>query len=447
MGEQKRTEQKLLFCGAVRIRDPIHGTILVSEAEKAVVDSAFFQRLRTVRQLGFGELAFPGATHTRHAHSLGAMHVAGKLFDSVTARVTLPAPVSARFRASLRLAALCHDLGHMPFSHASEKIAPIRATLSLPNWLESRLPAEAQASHEDFTARILLDSSLTDIVNQAYAEEAGTAVMAASLVTGVESPEHDVFTHAGVDWFPALRALVSGELDADRMDYLLRDSFYTGVNYGRFDFEWLTQNIQCAPYENGMALALSKAAVFAFEDFLLSRYHMFLSVYYHHTAVCFDAMLQQFYDESPAEFQIPSTPEAFLWCDDVALHHALRRSDNRWAKRIVERRGYKRVAQFTQRDSEYDVDAISQALRQAKIEHFALESKGVLSKYFEGGYETSLFVVDSASKRLTPIARYTPLYEQFRGAVTLSRVYVLPEQLHVAEPLVQQLTNRAERRE
>src|SRR5205823_2385413 len=119
----------------MRVRDPIHGTVSVSDEEKAVVDSAFYQRLRHVRQLGFGDLAFPGATHTRHAHSLGAMHVSGRLFDSVASRAELPPEVRDRFRAAVRLAVLCHDLGHMPLSHASEAIAPVRAKLALPGWL------------------------------------------------------------------------------------------------------------------------------------------------------------------------------------------------------------------------------------------------------------------------------------------------------------------------
>src|SRR3954462_13026157 len=107
----------------MRIRDPIHGVMPVSDDEKAVIDSRFYQRLRGVRQLGFGDMAFPGAPHTRHAHSLGAMHVSSRLFDAVAASADPPDSARARFRAAVRLAVLCHDLGHMPLSHASEAIA------------------------------------------------------------------------------------------------------------------------------------------------------------------------------------------------------------------------------------------------------------------------------------------------------------------------------------
>ncbi len=405
----------------------------MSEQEVRVIDGPYYQRLRSVRQLGFGDLAFPGATHTRHAHSLGAMHVASRLFDAMTARVTLAADVKERFRAVVRLAVLCHDLGHMPFSHAAEKIAPNRAALSLPAWL----PSEAlRATHEDFTARLLLDSSLTQLVEQAYAPLGISPAMAVALITGALPPGGNPFVERGVDWFPALRALVSGELDADRMDYLLRDSFYTGVNYGRYDMEWVLQNLSVAERAGRAHLALSKAAVFAFEDFLLSRYHMFLSVYYHHTSVSFDLMLRRYYEEAPGEFEIPADPEAFLSCDDVALLTALRASKNDWARRITSRRGYKRVAEFTERDTGYDVDTLTRALADAKVDHFTVESRGVLSKYFDEGETPSLYVADHSTGRLTEVSKYTPLYQRFAGAVRLTRVYVKPEQVEQARPMV-----------
>ena len=424
----------------MRIRDPIHGSITVSDDEKPVVDSRFFQRLRHVRQLGFGDLAFPGATHTRHAHSLGAMHIASRLFDAVASRSTLTDGAKERFRAAVRLAVLCHDLGHMPLSHASEAIAPKRPSLKLPAWTGDDA---GQASHEDFTAKLLLDSSLTPIIAKTYARYGITPELIAGLVTGRLPAGVEGFRDGGLDWTPLLRALVSGELDADRMDYLQRDSFYTGVNYGRYDIEWILQNLIAAERDGRAVLALSKAAVFAFEDFLLSRYHMFLSVYYHHTSVSFDWMLKRYYEQAPGEFEVPADPEAFLFCDDIALWTTLRRSKNEWAQRIVTRNGYRRVAQFTERDTDYDVADISKALTEAGVEHFTLESRGVLSRYTDEGETPSLFVSDSASGRLTEVSAYTPLYQRFAGAVRLSRIFVRPEQLDVGKPIVAKLTGAA----
>lgn len=136
---------------------------------------------------------------------------------------------------------------------------------------------------------------------------------------------------------------------------------------------------------------------------------------------------------------MPADPEAFLGCDDVALWWTLRRSKSEWARRIVTRRGYRRVAQFTERDTGYDLGAISKALTDAGVQHFTLESRGVLSRYTDEGETPSLYVLDSASGRLTEISRYTPLYQRFAGAVLLTRVYVRPEQLDVARPIVAKL--------
>lgn len=427
----------------MRIRDPIHGTIDVSGEEKAVIDSRYYQRLRHVRQLGFGDLAFPGATHTRHAHSLGAMHVASRVFQAVAARSNLPPDVRARFSAAVRLAVLCHDLGHMPLSHASERIAPSRASLRLPAWLDSVAEGE-QATHEDYTAKLLLDSSLTPIIEERYDALGITPAAAVALITGAKPPQAPNFSHAGVDWTPLLRAIVSGELDADRMDYLVRDSFYTGVNYGRYDMDWIVSNLNPAMKDGRAYLALSRAAAFAFEDFLLSRYHMFISVYYHHTSVNFDYMLRRYYEESPGEFEIPSDPEAFLFCDDVALWYTLRRSKNPWAQRIASRQGFKLLAQFTERDVGYDLDVLRSALVTGGFEHFAVESRGVLSKYFaEGSGGPSLFIIDASTGRLTEVARYTPLYQRYSGAVRLSRLYVRPDQIEDARNLMARLLGQA----
>ena len=209
------------------------------------------------------------------------MHVASRLLDSACARAELAENVKTRFRTAVRLALLCHDLGHMPLSHTTESVAPRKKSLGLPEWLVEPARADERAGHEDFTARILLDSSLTRVIERRFSPQGISPAAIAALVTGAEPPSGLDFEHRGVDYAPLLRALVSGELDADRMDYLLRDSFYSGVNYGRFDLDWLVQNLNPAQKDGRAYLALSRAAAFAFEDFLLSRYHMFLSVYYH----------------------------------------------------------------------------------------------------------------------------------------------------------------------
>jgi len=207
------------------------------------------------------------------------------------------------------------------------------------------------------------------------------------------------------------------------MDYLLRDSFFTGVKYGTYDLDWIVENLGPAEVGDKVHLALAKGAVFAFEDFLLSRFHMFVSVYYHHTAVCFDELLRRYYADAPGEFEVPSDPEEFLHCDDVELWHTLRRSKNRWAYRITRRRPFTLLAQLTDADRGYDLAATEQALTASGIEHVRLTSQGVLSKYFLAEGEPGLYVSDRHTGRLTPIVEYTPLYQRYAAAVRLERLY------------------------
>lgn len=422
----------------MRIRDPAHGTIHVDDDEVALIDSPFFQRLRFIKQLGFGEMAFPGATHTRHSHCLGAMHLATRMFDAAFAksRIDIDGAALRRMRKAVRIAALCHDIGHMPLSHASERVAPPRRCLELPRWLDRQgALADERAAHEDFTAKILLASSFRPLLETALASHDLTAEAVVSLILGRAPPDGSAFIYQGRDFAPVLRQFVAGELDADRLDYLQRDSLYTGVSYGHVDLDWLIENTMPIEVDGSVLLGLSTAAIFAFEDFLLSRFHMFVSVYFHHTSVNFDAMLARFLTEAAGDFEIPTDPERFAACDDVALFHALRRSNNRWARRIVLRQPYRLVVQATELDRGYDVAEFAQALDREGIDHFVRESVGLLSKQ-RGLSALPLHVVDLHAGKTTPIADYTPLYRRYAGALHFKRIYCAPEHADRAKAII-----------
>src|SRR5262249_45767211 len=121
---------------AIQIRDPIHGTMHLSREEVALIDSAAYQRLRMIKQLGLADLAFPGATHTRYAHGLGTMHIASRMFTQLARPYDLPDDTLSRLRETVRLAALFHDLGHAPLSHTTEAFMPPVGALELRGWLE-----------------------------------------------------------------------------------------------------------------------------------------------------------------------------------------------------------------------------------------------------------------------------------------------------------------------
>lgn len=423
----------------MRIRDPAHGTIHVEDDEIALIDSPFFQRLRFIKQLGFGEMAFPGATHTRHAHCLGAMYVATRMFDAAFAKSRIPlAPRElARMRKAVRIAALCHDIGHMPLSHASEKVAPPRRLLELPSWLDRHgAPPDEKAAHEDYTAKVMLGSGFRDLLEKTLAPYELSPEAVVSLILGRAPPQGSAFVCAGHDFAPVLRQFIAGELDADRLDYLKRDSLYTGVSYGHADLDWLIENTMPIEVDSGaVQLGLSTAAIFAFEDFLLSRFHMFVSVYFHHTSVNFDAMLAGYLTEAGDEFRIPTDMDEFAACDDVALFHALRQSSNRWARRIVRREPYRLVVQATEMDKGYDVAFLARLLEDAGVDFFVRESVGLLSKQ-RGLSSIPLQVVDLHANIVTPIADYTPLYRRYAGALHFKRIYCAPQDTERAKAII-----------
>lgn len=415
----------------IAIHDPIHGTIEVSQAEIKLIDARPFQRLRFIKQLGFSELAFPGATHSRYAHSLGAMQMATRIVDRLFASGTLDVSSAEqkRLRQVVRLAVLFHDLGHPPMSHVSEKVMPAVGTLTLGPWMAADDRPERQATHEDYTLKLLLDSELTPLIQEQMGSEGVTPAMVASLVAGrLVTAGIDGFVCGGVDWLPLLSQIVSSELDADRMDYLRRDAYYCGVSYGNFDHIWLTNNLAAVHHDNRWLLGLQHKAVWAFENFLLARYHMFLAVYYHHTPICFDHLLGKFY--ASGEYVLPGDSNGYLETDDVHLLSALRRSHNPWAQHVVRRRSYRLLLETHGYAAEAPTQqaALEARLLDANIDFFSVRSEGVLSKYF--GRENAgfpLLVVEPEMGRTRRIEEYTPLYKRFQEVVGVSRIYCKPD--------------------
>ena len=404
------------------VRDPLHGGISVSRDELTVLDTPLFQRLRHIKQLGFSELSFPGATHVRYLHSVGAMHLAGRAFDQLFERADTPPVVPARraeLRRLMRFAALLHDVGHAPFSHAAEFAMPPVGDLDVPAYA-GREPGGERATHEDYTVKIITDSSLTPILAR-HLPAPPTAV--AALVDPSLPVEDAWFEAGGVDWRPLLQQLISSELDVDRMDYLARDSHYAGVHYGVFDVNWLSSHLACHVVDGRANLALEERAIYAFDDFLIARYHMFLMVYYHYRSVAYEEMLKQYFGEGGDGYVIPADIEEYARVDDYHLVSHLRRSDNDWARRIVQRDEYKLLLERHGNPDEVDISTALRRLAEAGVPHFSVRSSGVLSKYFrrrQGDDDQQVALPLGESSQPPPQA--TPIWvleRPYRGATTL----------------------------
>lgn len=413
----------------MEVRDPIHGSIDIKKEEESILFHPFFQRLRNIKQLGFSEFSFPGATHTRYIHALGVMHITGRIFDAIFP-TAIQTSEHKRLKETLRLAGLLHDIGHAPLSHASESVMPSVSTLKLPSIFLSP-SITRQATHEDYTIKAITDSSFTDSlknVEKAFGVEHNHI---ASLITG-QCLDPAYFTIGNTNYFSLLHQLVSSELDCDRMDYLLRDSHFTGVSYGIYDLDWIAQNLSMAVIDNHAHLGISERAVSSFDDFLLSRFHMFITVYFHYRAVCLEQMLFKFFQESPQEYTIPSSIEDYLEHDDHYLTKILRNSSNRWAKGIINNVVPDKIYESFE-NSDTRLSNIENFLNKKNIEYIKCSSKGRLSKYYqdqvdhpEAGDDHSIYVVKqypADGQAYQKLSEATGLYTRYSQTHSITRIH------------------------
>ncbi|MGV3659499.1 MAG: HD domain-containing protein [Prosthecobacter sp.] len=254
------------------IRDPIHDVIEIADKRVwSLINSAPFQRLRRIKQLGVCSFVFPGAEHTRFSHSLGVYHLSGRLIQVLKEKSQSSAVTRSlkKYGDTIRLAALCHDLGHGPFSHVFEKV------------LESVNPSVSPSAlrHEKWTAKIIREHKVVSHLLNSQGVDANEVVKV------IEKKHHIAYVNQ----------IVSSQTDVDRFDYLLRDSTMTGAKYGLFDLEWMLLNLvlednigegelRLIKWKKGPFLAVDgKRGLSVLEQYLMGRYYMHIHVYFHKT--------------------------------------------------------------------------------------------------------------------------------------------------------------------
>jgi HD superfamily phosphohydrolase len=428
----------------MELRDPIHGTIYLAPEEVHLLDSVPYQRLRAIKQLGFAEFSFPGATHNRFLHSVGVAHLAGLAFDSIFKDFAFSGPkVRHRLRSCLRLAAYLHDIGHGPLSHTTEEVMPLLKELDIKAYSHGREPRKAylnrQANHEDYTIKFITDSSLTPLLKSEFPDIAPLHV--ACLIDKSLSCPDDFFTEGGLDFRPILSQIVSSEMDMDRVDYLGRDAYFCGTNYGKIEVEWLISNLTYHIKEGRMYLALNRRALYTFDDFLLARHHMYLMVYFHHKAIIYEEFLNRYLTSPDCSFKLPSDIEAYIRCTDYALYEHLSKVDNEWAQRITRRETFKNL---------FELHSVRETQRPLKMKQ-ALEAEGIrviysnsqarLSKYHTPSPEErsfQIFVVDQYDRRAKPypIEDSTEIFQKYEEIRRIDRLYVAREDFDQAEKIL-----------
>lgn len=276
------------------LKDPLYGFISIEEPFKSLVETGQFQRLRNIKQLGQSYLIYPSANHTRFEHSIGTFYLAQRIAEKIIAGDNLAFGGKNSRRNEFLAAALLHDIGHYPFSHSIEKA----------------IGAANSATHEEQAIKIIRTTEIGKILKKARMD----LDIICDLIAGKGK----------------FGGLISGQIDVDRLDYLKRDSYYTGVAYGVIETDVIIKSLTI----DGKKYFIDEKFLPAFESILISRYLMYSMVYMHRKTIIANSMLQAAFYEALTAGEID--PDKLIKFDDIDFISVLRRSKTA-AKDLINR--------------------------------------------------------------------------------------------------------------
>jgi HD superfamily phosphohydrolase len=265
-----------------KLYDPVHQFIYLDDDEATLIDTLPFQRLRYIRQMGTAYLVYPGATHSRFEHSLGVMELSSQIFDRMVSKFPQLRQDYPYWRKVVRLAALCHDVGHLPFSHVGEK-----ALLG-------------KGGHEKWTYAIIQSPELMQLWNKIKSDTQNPDLVDHILKLSIGEKKLKEIGHASPfsAWDRVMCEIITGDFfGADRIDYLLRDSKSSGVSYGLFDYHQLIETIHILSQKEEMQLGIEENGIESCEALLLSRHFMHRRVYQYATVKSYNFHLARFMEK------------------------------------------------------------------------------------------------------------------------------------------------------
>ena len=300
------------------LRDPLWNNIRVDETTLQLVDTDVFQRLRYIRQLGWTYLVYPGATHSRFEHALGTYHLARRTLSMLRERDD--SPLDEAELAIIRAAALLHDVGHYPFSHALEEIGVL--------------------DHEQVARPLITEGSVAAILRSCLGPDAPREIH--SLITG---ESHD-----------SLQGLISGSLDLDKIEYLKRDALMCGVPYGEIDVDRLINSMLLVtdPTSGRRTIGVQEKALPALESLLFAKYQMYRNVYWHHAVRSATAMYKRLVEDALHSKQLEGSSLAGF-TDEGLLHKLEATGPNALLSALKSRRLFKRAAELSATSFDSDV--------------------------------------------------------------------------------------------
>ena len=399
---------------AGEITDPIHRYIRFSETEREIVDTVIFQRLRGIRQLAGAHLVYPSAQHSRFEHSIGTMHIAGYAGETLFSKGYFGDEDKVQ---QLRLAALLHDVGHGPFSHLFEEV----------------LMEKHNMNHEDMGKQIISRSEISDILGKHGYNSSDICKLS--------------FGQSNIQFF---NEIISGALSADMMDYLPRDSLFTGVEYGKIDYHRLISSFEVTTDGH---LAINKSALYSLESMLISRYEMYKAVYFHKTVRSAEVMLLRSIMLADEQLNLTDkTLNKYLsLTDEITLERIrLLGNDNKSAVRLAQDYKSRKLLKCVYEKFLHSHDKLNRKLH-AKV-LFGLESR--ISEIAQIKKENTVFVDASSASSMprtptkeeissilliekeheyeTPVSEI-PLIASIAGTLDMLRVYTTAENRDTVE--------------
>ncbi len=389
------------------IKDPVHGYVYITEAEKNIIDSYPMQRLRRLRQLAGSEYVYPGANHTRFEHSIGVMFLAGQ----VLVNPNISRIVSDEEVDMCRISALLHDCGHGPFSHVFEHL----------------LIKDLEKTHEDITAWIVEKSEIADKLSKmGY-----TPKEVAGLSVGKLQKKNRAF----------LDQIISSAVDVDKQDFIVRDTYHTGAEYGFIDVYRLIHALDVM----GENLAVELGALSALEAFMIARIESFKSIYFHRVGRAAQIMLASAMEKANSELGLTNfkTPEEYLSLDDYTVWAALKKCKS--SNEIIGNLEHRRMLKCAYERTFYEKDTmISNLFRRESYRHqvqseiaseASVELESVIidvptvpsvpyhHAVLMESMEIPVFTRQAGEKKLQRLSESSRIFETLKGFMNILRVY------------------------
>ncbi len=403
------------------IRDPIYGFIRFNELEKEIIDQPFFQRLRRIKQLGFTDYIYPSGSHTRFEHSLGVMQYATLMYDRILEEDSNKRILKEILgyndsgldiaRQVLRLAALLHDVGHPPFSHACEELLP------------KKPGTESRYTHEEYS-KLIINKKVKDILKKEHHRR--NHKIDVDDITGLID---------GIGIYSFWKELISGDIDADRGDYLLRDSHHLGVKYGIYDYQRFIDTLRIAIDEESGSpcIGIDKDGWRTGESLLIARYRLSTQVNSHKTRRVLDKHLRMALSRilPGGSFPSPDKIDDFLFFDDAEIWSLIKKQTScEHCDALLRRKHYRLHYETKEENEKRKIELEKENFSTIVAE---LEKKGVdiftdSIKY--NWYADGFKVVDSSIPTYNIVMGDLSEYSAIIGnlkPLMLNRVYKKPE--------------------